>query len=116
MEQVDTTSARGFHVESSSSFINQVLLMQYVPSTISRQLEFGKTIRVSSMKESVCRQDFQQWSQKAEAFLARVIKESEMMLERLAEQATDIKLQPSLLNSCEEFATWGSCCSCVRIK
>ena len=34
-------------------------------------------------------EDFQQWS-KTEAFLAGVIKESEMMLERAAEQPTEI--------------------------
>ena len=34
--------------------------------------------------------DFQQWSKKTEAFLAGVIKESEMMLEWAAEQTTEI--------------------------
>ena len=35
-------------------------------------------------------EDFQQWSKKTEAFFAGVIKESEMMLEWSAEQATEI--------------------------
>ena len=35
-------------------------------------------------------EDFQQWSKKTEAFFAGVIKESEMMLEWAAEQATEI--------------------------
>ena len=72
--------------------------MQYVPSTTSRQLKFGKTLQVSfdvkvlgrpkefSSKE----EDFQQWSKKTEAFFAGVIKEPEMMLEWSAEQATEI--------------------------
>ena len=34
--------------------------------------------------------DFEQWSKKTEAFFAGVIKESEMMLEWAAEQATEI--------------------------
>ena len=34
-------------------------------------------------------EDFQQWSKKTEAFFAGVIKESEMMLEWAAEQATE---------------------------
>ena len=37
-----------------------------------------------------CEEDFQQWSKKTEAFFAGVIKESEMMLERAAEQPTEI--------------------------
>ena len=37
-----------------------------------------------------CEEDFQQWSKKAEAFFAGVIKESEMMLEWAAEQPTEI--------------------------
>ena len=35
-------------------------------------------------------EDFQQWSKKTEAFFAVVIKESEMMLEWAAEQATEM--------------------------
>ena len=35
-------------------------------------------------------EDFQQWSKKTEAFFAGVIKESEMILEWAAEQATEI--------------------------
>ena len=35
-------------------------------------------------------EDFQQWSKETEAFFAGVIKESEMMLERAAEHATEI--------------------------
>ena len=35
-------------------------------------------------------EDFHQWSKKTEAFFAGVIKESEMMLEWSAEQATEI--------------------------
>ena len=37
-------------------------------------------------------EDFQQWSKKTEAFFAGVIKESEMMLEWAAEQATEITM------------------------
>ena len=44
-------------------------------------------------KESSGREeDFQQWSKKTEAFFAGVIKESEMMLEWVAEQATEITM------------------------
>ena len=43
------------------------------------------------LKESTGREeDFQQWSEKTEAFFAGVIKESEMMLEWAAEQPTEI--------------------------
>ena len=35
-------------------------------------------------------EDFQQWSKKTQAFSARVIKESEMMLQWSAEQVTEI--------------------------
>ena len=41
-------------------------------------------------KEFTGREDFQQWSKKTEAFFAGVIKESEMMLEWAAKQATEI--------------------------
>ena len=37
-------------------------------------------------------EDFQQWSKKTEAFFASVTKESEMMLKRAAEQATEITM------------------------
>ena len=39
---------------------------------------------------SVEEEDFQQWSEKDEAFFAGVIQESEMMLEWAAEQGTEI--------------------------
>ena len=69
-----------------------------MPSTISRQLKFGKTLRVSFDVKVLGRpkefssqeEDFQQWSKKTEAFFAGVIKEPEMMLEWSAEQATEI--------------------------
>ena len=38
-------------------------------------------------------QDFQQWSNKSEAFFAGVIKESEMMLEWAPEQTTEISTE-----------------------
>ena len=56
--------------------------MQCERSTISRQLKFKE---FSGREE-----DFQQWSKKTEAFLACVIRESEMMLDWAAEQATEI--------------------------
>ena len=37
-------------------------------------------------------EDFQEWTKKTEAFFARVIKESEMMLESAAEQATEMTM------------------------
>ena len=46
---------------------------------------FGRPRGFSGKEE-----DFQQWSKKTEAFFAGVIKESEMMLELAAEQATEI--------------------------
>ena len=57
------------------------LQMQYVPPTISRQLEFGKTIRVSLTRKALVvrrsslarEEDFQQWLKKTEAFFASVI-------------------------------------------
>ena len=72
--------------------------MQCEPSTVSRQVKFGKTLRVSiDVKGSVRpkeftgrEEDFQQWSKKTEAIFAGVIKESEMMLEWPAEQPTEI--------------------------
>ena len=60
--------------------INLDLLMQCEPSTISRQLKVRRILRVY----------FQQWSKKTEVFFAGLIKESEMMLEWFAEQATEI--------------------------
>ena len=76
-------------------------LADAVRATISRPLKFGKTLRVSSMrKASVVRRSslaerriFQQWSKKTEAFVAGVIKESEMMLEWAAEQPTEISTE-----------------------
>ena len=38
-------------------------------------------------------EDFQQWSEKTEAFFERVIKESDMMLEWAAEQTTEISTE-----------------------
>ena len=38
-------------------------------------------------------EDFQQWSKKTEAFVAGVMKESEMMLEWAAEQMTEIETE-----------------------
>ena len=61
-------------------------------------------------------EDFQQWSKKREAFFAGVIKESEMMLEWAAEQATETN--SSIVSFCrlrrtrsEEYSTWSLCCS-----
>ena len=64
-------------------------------------------------------EDFQQWSKKTEAFFAGVIKESEMMLERTAEQTTEITTElidreflPTATNQeREEYKTWSLCCS-----
>ena len=49
-------------------------------------------------------EDFQQWSEKTEAFFAGVIKESEMMLEWAAEQPTEITttaMDPRVPDGCE---------------
>ena len=68
-------------------------------------------------------EDFQQWSKKTEAFFAGVIKESVMMLEWAAEQATEKSPpQQSISSSCrrtrmwtEECKTWSVCCSrCIQ--
>ena len=72
--------------------------MQCEQSTFSRQLKFGKDTPslidvkgVGRPKEFTGREeDFKQWSKKAEAFFACVIKESGMVLEWTAEQPTEI--------------------------
>ena len=74
------------------------LPMRCEQSTISRQLKVRKDtpslIDVKGLgrpKEFIGREeDFQQWSEKTEAFFAGEIKESEMMLEWAAEQPTEI--------------------------
>ena len=58
--------------------------MQDTPSFIDVK-GLGRPKEVTGREE-----DFQQWSKKAEAFFAGVIKESEMMLEWAAEQPTEI--------------------------
>ena len=45
----DSVSARVIHVESSSGSRSLDLPMQCEQTTISRQLKFGRTLRVSSM-------------------------------------------------------------------
>ena len=72
------------------------LAEQYVPSTISPQLKFGKTLQVLDVKGlgrpsefTGNEEDVQQRSKKAEAFFAYVVKESEIMLEWSAEQVTE---------------------------
>ena len=107
--------------------ISPDLLLQYEPSTASRQLKARRILRVSLTGKALVveefsakEEDFQWWSKKTEAFSAGVIQESEMMLESSAEQATEITTA-SIWNSCqlrrmrnEEFKTWSLCCSrCV---
>ena len=64
-------------------------------------------------------EDFQQWSKKTVAFFAGVIKESEMMLESAAAQATEITTTAIDLEFLpadtdvdrEDCKTWSLCCS-----
>ena len=51
------------------------------------------------------RKRFQQWPKKTEAFFAGVIKESEMMLEWAAEQATEITTTAIDLEFCQRTRT-----------
>ena len=63
-------------------------------------------------------EDFQQWSEKTEAFFAGVIKEFQMMLEWSAEQATDIttdevelEFTPTVTNTEGSVPNLSLCCS-----
>ena len=79
------TSTRG--IQSSGTSGSRIWTCRKDTSSLIGVKGFG---RPKELIHWTREEDFQQWSKKTEAFFAGVIKESEMLLEWTAEQATEI--------------------------
>ena len=78
-------------VTAESGLADTARAINYLATASEGYSESHRCERFGASEEFTGREeDFQQWSKKTEAFFAGVIKESEMLLEWAAEQATEI--------------------------